>query len=185
MDSLKNTGLELPPYSSLMQYESRGNYAIKKYYTWPYSMFYKHKLKMILSLMDRPYYDNIMDFGSGPGIFIPTLRKRSVHVFSYEPEKALNPYWRFELIICASVLEFIPDLNNTCKDLASMLKEDGKLIVASPMKTPLARVYFKLIKDRKERHDHIKIVSTLWKYLKLEEYEKWLGLYFVARFRKQ
>lgn len=172
--------LALPPYESVKQFEGKGNFAIDKYYKMPYSFFYRHKLKMIKSLMGKNLYKNCLDFGSGPGIFTPELKKHAYSVYNHDLEKPVDLRWKFELIVCSSVLEFC-DLNTTLSFLRSVCKNNGTLIVASPMNTPLSRFYFNLIKDGNARYSHIAIISAVSKYFKIEKKKEFLGLYFALK----
>ena len=173
--------LFLPLYESLKEHEGKGNFAIKKYYQFPFSLFYRHKLKMILSLMDSRYR-SILDFGSGPGIFLPTLRKRSDVVVGFEKGDKFDPRWSFSLVICASVLEFC-DLTPTIGFIRILMSKKGELIIASPMDTWISRLYFKLINDKNVRHSHKVILEELKRWYVIESYKEWFGLYFLCKAR--
>ena len=173
--------LKLPPYSSIKEFEGHGNYAISKYYKWPYRFFYRHKLKMILNLMEKgKIYHNILDYGSGPGIFTPELKKHALFVNSFDIDDVLNPRWKYGAVVCSSFLEF-SELPFTLHTIRNILNPKGKLYVASPMATGLTKAYFRFIKDKNKRHDHTKILSEISKQFKIEEYHSWLNLYFALR----
>lgn len=174
--------LSLPPYSSLKEHEGKGNYAISKYYKFPYRIFYRHKLKMIINLMEGRY-KNCLDYGAGPGIFTRELKKHCDNVISHDFNKPVDLRWKFDLIICASVLEFC-HLNATLEFLKGVLKPGGTLIVASPMETPLSKYYFKAIEDMNIRYSHTKIIEAIQKKFKVEKKKEWLGLYFALRAKK-
>ena len=165
----------LPKYDTLEQYEGRGNYALKKYYQFPYSFFYKHKLKMIVNLMHEKY-KNILDFGCGPGIFTPELKRHAFFVIGFEKGDPINPLWKFDCIVCASVLDFC-ELEPTLITLKRLLNPKGVLLIASPMKNKITSLYLK----ENVRHHHDKILSAVSKVFKLREYHTWLGLYFSIR----
>lgn len=173
--------LDLPPYHELQRYEGTGNYAIWKYYQWPYRIFYRKKLKMILSLITKTPDCRILDFGAGPGIFTKTLQAVGV-VKSIDFRDTIDPRWKFDLIICGSVLEFV-DLKPALHTLKFMTKPGSEIIVASPMKTWLSRLYFKSIKDTKSRHSHEVIIEEMSKVFHVETVKKWFGLYFALRAR--
>ena len=173
--------LILPPYEDMKEYEGKGNWAIGKYYKPPFSFFYKKKLKLILSLFPKDkIYHNILDFGSGPGIFLPSLKKKALFVKGYEPGDIIDSRWRFEAIVCSSVLEFV-NLESTFSLLYSLLKPGGHIYIGSPMKSRLTNAYFKLIGDKNYRSSHTTITSELKHYFKVEEYREWMNLYFVLR----
>lgn len=172
--------MRLPSYSSLKQHEGSGNYAIKPYYRFPKRFFYRHKLKMIVDMMRPGLYRNIMDFGAGPGIFTPELQRHGLWVTKIDHLTIINPLWRFDLIVCASVLEFC-ELDFTLKMLKGLLAFKGEIIIASPMQTKLSKLYFQIIKDKNTRHSHQKILDRFSHYFRVEKYKEWLGLYFAMK----
>jgi 2-polyprenyl-3-methyl-5-hydroxy-6-metoxy-1,4-benzoquinol methylase len=174
--------LTLPPYKSLSHLEGKGNWAIRKYYQWPYSFFYRHKLKMIIKMMapGMPYY-NILDFGAGPGIFTLELNKHAYFVKSFDLKDPIDLRWQFDVIVCASVLEFVHHLDPTVQFLRKVLKPDGLLLVASPIDSALSRFYFRQIKDKNKRHSHKFIIQTISKHFKITEKRNWLNLYFSLK----
>ena len=174
--------LELPERNQIIKHEGLGNYAISKYYQFPYSFFYQYKLKMILNMMKGGSYKNILDYGAGPGIFTPELKKHG-KVTSVDISDPINPTWKFDLIICSSVLEFT-FVDHTCRLLKTILHQKGEIIVASPIQSKLSRLYFNAIGDRKVRHSHLEIQSKVSKHFKIERYEEWLGLYFALKARQ-
>ena len=174
--------LALPPYSDVRYLEGHGNYAVLKYYKWPYRFFYRHKLKMMLSLMPRKRCHNILDFGAGQGIFTPELKKRASFVRGIDKGDEINFKWKFDLIVCGSVLEFV-SLPGLIKVFRHIIRVSGRLIVASPMDTKLSRFYFKSIGDKHQRHGHELIKKRIRRCFSIEEYKEWLGLYFALRAR--
>ena len=172
----------LPPYESLKHLEGKGNYALKKYYQFPYSLFYKHKLKMVVQMIER-HYGNCLDFGSGPGIFLPELKRHASRVIGYEKDEKLDNRLNFDLIVCSSVLEFC-DLEPTLDFLKEILKPSGHLIVASPMRSPLSKAYFSIIKDKNKRHSDIDIINAISSKFKITQKKNWLGLYFCLKATK-
>lgn len=170
--------LDLPPYHTLQRFEGRGNYAIWKYYQWPYRFFYRKKLKMILELITTRG-GKCLDFGAGPGIFTKTLTNNFATVKSLDRQDSIDPRWRFNTIVCGSVLEFV-DLVPVLHTLRGMLAAGGELIVGSPMNTFLSRLY---LRDGKTRHSHEKIIEAVSKVFHVERINYWFGLYFGLRAR--
>lgn len=165
----------------MKQFEGKGNYAINKYYKFPYRFFYRKKLKMIVNLLPKgKVFYNILDFGSGPGIFTDQLKQHSIHVNQFESNDVLDPRWHYDAIVCASVLEFC-SLNLTISILYNILNPGGKLFVASPMNTALASLYFKSIGDKQGRNSHKSIISAVSKRFRIEKYDTWMNLYFALR----
>ncbi len=175
--------LTLPKYSSISHEEGKGNWAVKKYYQFPHRFFYRHKLRMITDMMDKRYH-NILDYGSGPGVFTPELKKHAHFVTSYDLNSTFDPRWKFEAVVCASVLEFLP-LMETLKQINQILKPGGSLFIASPMETKWTNKYFNSIGDKNQRHCHREIKYLVNKVFKLETYKEWLGLYFAIKATKR
>ena len=169
--------LLLPPLSKVIDYEGKGNFAIKRYYQWPFSFFYRQKLRMVVGLMDSfRKYHSILDFGSGPAeLFRETLQSRARRVECVDVLDKING--NYDLIVCASVIEFV-NLKETLPYLKNFLIHGGALIGASPMDTRLSRLYFRLIGDKKKRHSHHVILTELYKHFWVVKKREWLGLYF-------
>ena len=169
--------LILPPYSEVAKYEGQGNFAVRKYYQWPYSLFYRHKLNMILDFMHKPRYKSILDYGCGlANIFGPTLSKRTSKLVSFDKDDP-EPIGKFELIVCASVLEFV-DLDYTLKFLKKHLVEGGEIIGASPMTTTISSAYLRLIGDKSKRNPHYYVLRKLNENFNSIYIDEWCGLYY-------
>lgn len=176
--------LKLPPYDTVKKYEGKGNWAIGKYYTFPFSLFYRHKLKMIIKLVrsvtkNRRLY-NIIDYGSGPGIFTKELKRHATKVYSYDVDTLLNPSWRFDMAVCSSSLEFM-HLHHELRKISGILKPGGVVVVGSPMKTWVSGLYFKMIGDINGRHSHEAIISAIGNHFKIQKTTYWFGLYFTVK----
>jgi len=170
--------LALPKYDKVKDYEGTGNFAVSKYYKFPWRIFYRHKLKMIVSHFDKKLYRNILDFGSGKAeIFREELQKHALQVKCIELQDEINASWKFDVVVCASVLEFthLPVCLSTLK---RVVHPNGMLVVSSPMDTWLSRLYFKFIGDKNSRHSHKEILSESSKYFFILDYQEWFGLYF-------
>lgn len=180
--------ITLPAYNKVAALDGRGNYAIKKYYKFPFRLFYRHKLKMIASIVrdisKEQYIYNIIDYGSGPGIFKEELKKHATKVYSYDVDSIFNASWRFDVAVCSSSLEFM-QLHHELNKINKVLKVGGYLVVGSPMKTWVTNLYFRLIGDKNGRHSHEAIISAVSNYFKIEECKTWLGLYFTIKAYKK
>ena len=172
--------LLLPEYDEVRHFEGLGNYAIDKYYKWPFRYFYRKKLELILKELEAGrIYGNILDYGSGPAeIFRKSLAKRALSVTCVDSQEELDTRSRFDVTICASVLEFCW-LPTTSRILRTVTK--GKLIIASPTDSWLSRLYFKLIGDTQHRNSEREIIREIGKYFSILSYKKWLNLYYVIR----
>jgi len=170
--------LALPPYESVKKYEGTGNFAVSKYYHFPFSFFYQKKLRLILSMLDNrtsPYL-SILDFGCGEAkIMEKTLRQLSSNVHCVDKIEDVKSH--HDLIVCASVLEFV-DLDTVLPILNKYLMIGQPLIGASPMDTWITRLYFKLIGDKHKRNSQQDIMNALEKYFYIVRKKEWMGLYF-------
>lgn len=172
--------LLLPPLSQVIYYEGKGNFAIKKYYKWPFSIFYQKKLRMILDMIGTKKYWSILDFGCGPArIFNDELQNYSDDVIGVDITDKI-PNKKFDLIVCSSVLEFVP-LNRVLQKLRWHLMRGGELLVASPMDTIITKIYFWIIGDKNKRWSHKYIIDLVSKYFFVSEKKEWFGLYFSLR----
>ena len=176
--------LLLPPYSEVKHFEGLGNYAIKRYYQFPFLMFYRKKLKMILSHLQDKKYDSILDFGCGRAeILRETLSQYSDDVDYVDTEHDLKDK-KYDVITCSSVLEFM-SLKFIVPRLNGLLKKDGMLIGASPMNTLLTEFYFHIIGDVSFRNTEVDIMNSLRKHMFVVRHEKWAELYFSFKAYKK
>lgn len=168
----------LPNYEDIKKFEGGGNYAIRKYYKFPWKFIYRKKLQMSLDMIPEYYlYSTILDFGCGPAkILEAELNKYGIHVDSVDRIEDVSNL-KYGLIICNSVLEFV-ELKKIVKHLSDRQACGCSIIVCSPMKNFLTNLYFKLIGDKTERNSEIDIRREIEKYYFIEEYKTWFGLYF-------
>jgi len=127
LDSLLNP-IKLPDFNSIKRHEGKGNFAVSKYYKFPYRPFYRKKLYMVRDLLDKDrVYDNILDFGAGPGIFTQELKEHALRVVSVNKDEVTDKRSRFECIVSASTLEFIEDLPKTMLSLYQIASSKGQM----------------------------------------------------------
>ena len=170
--------LTLPPYSKVKSLDGTGNFAVKKYYLWPFSFIYRKKLKLITQLLERQNYYNILDFGCGDAnIFYPELSKYAKFVKSVDRPENIDLRCKFDVVVCASVLEFV-DLPVSVARLKLVTPSNGIIVGASVMDTWLTRLYFKLIGDKRKRHTQKEIMAEINKRFFVVKYEEWFGIYF-------
>lgn len=175
-------GLTLPPYKLVQEFEGKGNYAVKKYYQFPFNIFYLKKFRMILDMMGAFRVARIMDFGCGPARLLKQeLTKRSFYpVTCIDEGDTISEKTKYDTIVCASVLEFTA-VSITVEELRDALSPLGHLIVASPLDSWLSRFYFWIIGDKWPRRPNAYVLSTIYKYFDVIEYKEWFGLYFVLK----
>ena len=171
--------LHFPPYDTVRVHEGKGNYAVAKYYKWPWRAFYRHKLKMIVDLMDGEFYDSLLDFGSGPGVLKPELSRHALRYLAID-SNTWPSIQGVDCIVAASTLEFV-NLDIVLPRLAKILRPNGAFIVASPMQNLLTSAYFGLIGDKKQRHSETQIIEAISDHFKIERIDNWMNLYFALR----
>lgn len=171
--------LSLPKYETVKDYEGLGNFAVSRYYKFPFSFFYCKKLQLILSLLTKgKVYRNILDYGCGKAnIFREELEKHSLQVKCIDVGDILDQRWKFDVVVCASVLEFV-NLPVALKLIKGVIAPNGMIVASSPMDTWLSRTYFKIIDDKSVRHTHKEIMEEVHKYYFVVKYKEWFGLYF-------
>ena len=132
---------------------------------------------MIEKVLRGKYYDTLLDFGSGPGLMLDEWGKYAKEVILFDTEYEGEPYIPFvNITICASVMEFV-DLMETFNKLANSTNE---IIVASPMKTAISKLYFNLIRDNIPRNSEQDILAEMTRHFRLLDYTSWNSLYFCA-----
>ena len=185
LDSLL-TPIHLPKYHKTLAalLDERGDVAYSKYYFYPYRPFYRKKLYMMRSLMDKGrIYKNILDFGSGSGIFTTELARYTFMARAWDKanDKPLDSRARFELIVCGSVLELVDDLDESMAYLRSLSYPGSQLIMASPTDNLMCKAYFKLMGDTSRRHSPSTILKAINRWFDIVEVKHWAGLYFACK----
>lgn len=172
--------LALPSYESIRKFEGKGNFAVGKYYKFPFKFFYRQKLRMIMDMFETGrMYGSILDFGCGKAqILRDSLEKKSFYVKCVDILDWIDYEYKYDVVVCASVLEFCDPLYDTALMLRKIVRKDGMVVVASPMKNILTRLYFWLIGDTYIRNNHMKIISQMSEFFTISDYKEWNGLYF-------
>jgi len=131
------------------------------YYIWNYKFpikyIQKYRFKVILELLGSIYYDNILEIGTGSGIFLPELSRHcralyaaDIHGKMANIQKLASAYdfkvqltrssiefapFRndfFDVVVAISVLEFVNDLDKTLFEIRRILKSGGILVTICP-----------------------------------------------------
>lgn len=88
-DSILNP-IKLEDYETVRPFEGTGNFAVKKYYKYPFRPFYRKKLYMVRDLMDKgKIYKEYLDFGSGP-LITPELKRHAITVTSIDEHDTID-----------------------------------------------------------------------------------------------
>jgi ubiquinone/menaquinone biosynthesis C-methylase UbiE len=124
---------------------------------------FRKRIEVAFDLMPNRHWKYALDAGTGAGFFLPTLSllthtvigidmspvlrftremldKRSIHnVHLYIADLLHLPFSSdtFDLIVCLSVIEHIPDPTAAFTEMGRVLKNDGVLIVGFPLEHAL------------------------------------------------
>lgn len=138
---------------------------------------YRYRIEQGLSLLSPPY-ENVLEFGFGSGLLLPTLAAISNNLYGIDivsdPSvvglclKQINIRAKlyqddllrvnfqdntFDLIVAFSVFEHIDDCNRIIKEVFRILKPEGKFLVGMPRVDKKIGKLFRLIGyDRIEQH---------------------------------
>ena len=152
--------------------------------------FFWLRLKFLVMLMShiKPKTDNVLDFGGGSGVMLPTLSKyfSEVHLIDCDTTEAaqvvaacslVNTHLRevnvdsydypqnyFCTIVAADVLEHFMDLNLPISKLKSWLNNDGILFTSLPtenMTYKLLRLIFRKVKPIDHYHSAAEVEFAL------------------------
>ncbi len=139
---------------------------------------YRYRIKQGLSLLSPPY-ENVLEFGYGSGLLLPTLAAISNRLYAIDitsnPDvvqsclQKLNinnvelyqndlltinfPDNKFDLIVAFSVFEHIHDCRQILQEMFGILKPHGSLLVGMPRVDKKMTKLFEIIGyDRIEQH---------------------------------
>lgn len=137
------------------------------YYDWNYKFPIKYiqqyRFKRILSLLKGRRFENLLEIGTGSGVFLPELSKYCDRLSASDIHSNLGPatdvcnYYgisdfdistqsiehtsyktnSFDAIIAVSVLEFVDNIEVAIKEIKRILKPDGVFVTICPMESQL------------------------------------------------
>jgi ubiquinone/menaquinone biosynthesis C-methylase UbiE len=126
-------------------------------------------------LLGKKIYPNLLEVGTGSGIFLPELSKHCVKLYasdihpyfeniknllkhynikeynleSRSIQKTNYPDNHFDAIVAVSVLEFVDDLQEAIDEIKRILKEDGVFITICPMNSKILDSILSLYSKKK------------------------------------
>lgn len=143
---------------------------------------------MIVNMLLGSKYKYILDYGSGPGIFTKELHRHSSFVSNYDVPsydlKTNKTYkFKFDVVVCASVLEFCENhnLDEILEHIKSLINQNGFLIVASPLDSIFSKFYLNLIRDKNKRNSCKDVIHKISNKFKITKYKEWMGLYYCLK----
>lgn len=137
------------------------------YYDWNYKFPIKYiqlyRFKRIIQLLGNERYPNLLEAGTGSGIFLPELARHCDHLYAIDihnhfdqidnlcEEYKITDYHlstqsidntnfkneSFDAIVAVSVLEFVPDIQKAINEIKRILKKDGFFITICPMESKI------------------------------------------------
>jgi ubiquinone/menaquinone biosynthesis C-methylase UbiE len=144
-------------------------------YKFPIKYIQRYRFNQILKLLGKNRYTNLLEAGTGSGIFLPELSKhceklyacdihqhfdkikyllQSYNVSNYEYksqsiEKTDYPDNYFDAIVAVSVLEFVKDLPAAITEIKRILKKDGVFVTICPMESKILDFVVSFYADKK------------------------------------
>ncbi len=130
-----------------ISHKDKGNSIINILYKTIRNYTLQKKVQLINKLSVK---GNILDYGCGTGYFLKACKENGWNIEGIEPDKGANQQAtqnldktihdeinqikniKFNIITLWHVLEHIHDLNDTLSKITSLLREDGKLLIAVP-----------------------------------------------------
>jgi ubiquinone/menaquinone biosynthesis C-methylase UbiE len=163
------------------------------------------RFNLCMRLLKNIRYGRLLEIGYGSGIFLPALSERvseiyglDIHQKNKEVEKILLKHNikaglysgtaadipfednYFDLIVSISAVEFINDIDEACKEIKRVLKNDGAFIVVTPGHSLVLDFGLKLLTTRDAGIDYENrreyIISVLLKYFKVEMKKTFPGI---------
>ena len=148
-------------------------------YKFPIKYIQLYRFKRIVKLLGKTHYKNLLEAGTGSGVFIPQLAKHcsnlyacDIHTnFSHIP--ALCAHYGiknfdvstqsiestsyadnlFDAVVAVSVLEFVPDVEKALLEIKRILKNDGVFITICPMESRLLDFVLSLYTTKKPEEE--------------------------------
>lgn len=146
---------------------------VRLYYSWYAGWFYQHRLRMIADLLQNVHAQNLLEIGTGSGIFLKELLKHAEHITGIDIHKSykgvnemlsrekidLNrvelrqgsildipyPDATFDVAVCVSVLEHFENPSEPLEEVSRVLMPGGLLVAGFPARTRLTAMLFGML----------------------------------------
>lgn len=138
----------------------------------------RRRFRLILELMGSEHFPRLLELGYGSGVFMPELSRHAeqlsgldVHDHPAEVTTALAqanvtatlkqgvaeaiPFQAdaFDAVVAVSMLEFVDDMDATCREVARVLTPGGSLFVVTPGKSPLVDLGLRVLTGKSAKAD--------------------------------
>ena len=159
-------------------------------YKFPIKYIQKYRFMRILKLLGDTKYPNLLEAGTGSGIFLPELSKHCEHLYtcdihhnfdnvaklcdayniqnchlcSQSIDNTNYPDKSFDAVVAVSVLEFVPDIQKAITEIKRILKKDGLFITICPMESSILDFFLSLYtrkSPKEESGDSRQIVTKI------------------------
>lgn len=148
-------------------------------YKFPIKYIQKYRFSRIIHLLGNTRYTNLLEAGTGSGIFLPELAQhceklyacdihdhfdnidillKHYNLINYELksqsiEKTDYPDNSFDAIVAVSVLEFVDNLQVAITEIKRILKKDGVFITICPMQNKFLDTLLSFYSDKKPKDE--------------------------------
>lgn len=165
----------------------------------------RKRFDLCISLMHNSKYKRMLEIGYGSGVFFPELSKRAealygidIHEYHDSVKEALGNHGIesylysssaeklhfeshfFDAIVAISSLEFIPDLDEACQEIARVMSTDGRFYVITPGISPILDFGFNFLTGKSAKEDfndrRERIIPTLQKYFEIKQHKAFPGI---------
>lgn len=139
-------------------------------YKFPIKYIQRYRFKKIVTLLGKKEYPQLLEAGTGSGIFLPELSKHCEQLFACDihhdfdniamlcdkygiknynlsSQSIDNTNFQnesFDVVVAVSVLEFVPDIQKALAEIKRILKKDGIFITICPMESRILDFFLSL-----------------------------------------
>ena len=161
----------LPESARTFDYEDKYLNAFRGLIYHPlYGFFFKHRFLMVDRLL-KQNYEKALEVGFGPGLLIPALAKKCGIIYGIDShdratktkellrEEGIPKFHllradacdmpfkekTFDLVICQSVLEHLPEPYRAIEEIARVLKTGATAVICFPVKNRITKLLFSIL----------------------------------------
>ncbi len=145
----------------------------------PLGWIQRRRFHLILNLISARQFNRKLEVGYGSGVFSPVLARYAdeyygidIHdyhekvtdilrehqveakLFSASAEKLPFESNFFNAVVAVSTMEFIPDLNEACREISRTMRHDGSFFLVTPMESPIADMGLRLLTGIRAKDDY-------------------------------
>jgi ubiquinone/menaquinone biosynthesis C-methylase UbiE len=191
---------QLPPKGLLTPNHNTDD-PLPYYYKPVTGYLYVKRIQLGLDLISNHNFENVLEFGYGSGILLPSLANISQNLYGIDTTsdpkvvsaslekmnvkvtlqnvdilKANYPESFFDIIISFSVFEHIADPDKILGEISRILKSDGQLLVGMPMVSKTMERLFDLIGyhgiNKHHVTNHREFIQAALKYFTIKKHNR-------------